>query len=95
MPIFDSENSDGWIFRAERYFNMNQMSNWEKLEVAIVCFEGKTLAWFQWKDGWQPMGRWEDLKILVLERFRPSQEGTQLEKLLVLRQEGSIRDYRH
>lgn len=94
MPIFDGENPDGWIFRTERYFNMNQLSNCEKLEAAAVCFEGEALAWFQWEDDRQPMRRWEDLKTLVMERFRTSQEGTQLEKLLALRQVSSVRDYR-
>lgn len=95
MPIFDGENLDGWIFRAKRYFSMNQLTDWEKLEAVTVCFLGKALAWYQWKDSRQPLRRWVDLKTLLLEHFRPSQEGTQLEKLLALRQEGIIGDYRH
>lgn len=85
MPIFNGENPDGRILRVERYFRINQLSNWEKLEAATVCFEGEALAWYQWEESRQPVRRWEDLKTLVLERFLPSQEGTQLEKLLALK----------
>lgn len=53
MPVFNGEDLDGWIFRAERYFNMNHLRNWERVEAAAICFEGETLAWFQWEDSRQ------------------------------------------
>ena len=31
MPVFDGSNPDGWVFRAERFFNMNvwaKLRNW-------------------------------------------------------------------
>lgn len=76
MPIFNGDNPDGWVFRAHRYFHMNQFSSWEKVEAVVVYFERETLAWCQWKDSRQPMRSWEDLKVQLLERFRPPQEGT-------------------
>ena len=32
MPIFKGENLDEWIFRAERYFVVNQLTDEEKIE---------------------------------------------------------------
>ena len=43
MPIFTGENPDGWLFQAERYFNMNRLSENEKMAVAGVSFEGDAL----------------------------------------------------
>lgn len=94
MPMFNGEDPDGWIFRAERYFNMNRLGNWERVEAAVVCFEGEALAWYQWEESQQPMRTWEDMKLLMLDRFRTSQEGTALEKFLALKQEGTMKDYR-
>lgn len=30
MPVFDGNNPEGWIFRLEHYFNVNQMMKEEK-----------------------------------------------------------------
>lgn len=72
---------------------MNLLSDWEKTEAAALCFEGEPLAWFQWEDGRQIFRSWEDIKGRLLERFRTSQEGSLLEKLLALKQEGTVKDY--
>ena len=47
MPNFEGENLDEWIFRAERYFSINQLSKEEKIESVALCFEAGALAWFQ------------------------------------------------
>ena len=49
MPSFEGENLDEWIFRAKRYFTINQLSEEEKIELAALCFEAGALAWFQWE----------------------------------------------
>lgn len=85
MSIFYGDSPDGWIFRAKRYFSMNHLTNGEKVEVVAVCFEGEALAWFQWEDSRRSVKSWEELKQLLLERFRPSQKGSNLEKFLALK----------
>ncbi|XP_010263147.1 PREDICTED: NADH dehydrogenase [ubiquinone] flavoprotein 1, mitochondrial-like [Nelumbo nucifera] len=46
LPIFDGENPDGWLFRAECYFEINGLLPAERLRVAVVCLEGDALAWY-------------------------------------------------
>jgi len=46
MPLFEGENPDEWIFRAERYFAVNQLADEEKIESAVLYFEAAALAWF-------------------------------------------------
>ena len=94
MPLFEGENPDEWIFRAERYFAVNQLADEEKIESAALCFEAAALAWFQWESRRNGFRSWDTLKRGLRERFRSSQEGTVEERLLALRQEGSVRDYR-
>ena len=45
LPIFDGNNLDGRLFRAERYFEINKLKSAEKLRAAIVCLKGEALAW--------------------------------------------------
>lgn len=51
MPIFEGTDPDGWVFRVERYFSINRLSEEEKVEVTAVCFDGEALAWFNGKKG--------------------------------------------
>lgn len=44
MPIFEGKDLDGWIFRAERYFIVNQLSELEKLESVALYFDGLALT---------------------------------------------------
>ena len=44
MPIFSGENPKGWIFRAELFFEMNHLSEMEKMMATGVSFEDEMLA---------------------------------------------------
>ena len=48
--MFDGEEANLWIFRAERYFSINRLTEMEKLEAAGVCFEGVAQAWLRSKE---------------------------------------------
>ncbi|KAF8398742.1 hypothetical protein HHK36_014600 [Tetracentron sinense] len=93
MPLFDGSNLDGWILMAERYFAFNRFSNEEKLEAAIVAFEGDALLWYQWENKKRSIVFWEEMKILLLKQFRSTQDGSLHEQWLALVQEGSVREY--
>ena len=47
LPLFDGDNPDGWIYRAERYFAMLQFTEAKKITATGICMEGKALTWFQ------------------------------------------------
>ena len=72
MPLFDGCDPDGWIFRAERYFSVNGLMEMEKVDTTVVCLEGPALSWFQWEEKRQRMRTWEDFKLMLLSRFRPT-----------------------
>ncbi|KAL6503456.1 hypothetical protein OROGR_025379 [Orobanche gracilis] len=93
LPIFDGTDPDGWILRAERYFNLNRLSNEEQLEVAIIAFEGDALRRFQWENKRLPIRTWRDMKMMLLRRFRSNAHGTPCEQFLALKQDGTVSDY--
>lgn len=69
----------------------NRFSEAEKLAVAAVSMEGEAaLVWFQWVVRWCPIRNWSELKLMLLDRFRLTQEGSICEKFLSLKQEGSV-----
>lgn len=74
MLVFTGKNLDEWIFRAERYFVLNQLMKEEKLETASLCFEDAALAWYLWEQKRRGVRRWDELKVLMRARFGPSME---------------------
>ncbi|GJW50723.1 ankyrin repeat-containing protein [Tanacetum coccineum] len=93
MTLFDGEDSHGWIYKVERYFEVQDIKLREQLRAAVLCMERQALSWFRWSEARSPFCSWEGLKRRLLERFQSSQEGTLYEQLLAITQEGSTRVY--
>ena len=94
LPIFEGSDPDGWIFRVERYFEINDLRADEKLRAVIVCMEGKALAWYNWEEGHHQFNGWEEFKERLLLRFRSSQEGNLHEQLMSLLQTSTVQENR-
>lgn len=65
LPLFDGTNPDGWILRAERYFNFYRLNEEEKIEATVVALEGQALIWFQCEHRRRQIERWEQAKALI------------------------------
>lgn len=63
------------------------------MEAAILSLEGDALSRFHWEHQQQPIRRWEELKLLLLEYFRPLDEGTLQEQWMSMVQTGTIAAY--
>lgn len=94
LPQFDGTNHDGWLLRAERYFSFYRLTNEEKLEAAVVGFDGDALLWYQWEHRRRPIRSWEDMRSLILQRFRPLHSGTLCEQWLAVKQIRSVAEFR-
>nr|GEV25304.1 ankyrin repeat-containing protein [Tanacetum cinerariifolium] len=93
MPLLDGEDSHGWIYKVERYFEVQDIQPREQPRAAVLCMEGQALSWFRWSEARSPFRSWDGLKRRLLERFQLSQEGTLYEQFLAITQEGSAREY--
>ena len=90
IPVFDGTDPDGWILRAERYFNLNRLNDEEKVEVTVISFEGDAIRWYQWESRRKAISRWEEMRSLLLRQFRSTTNGSLCEQFLALKQDGSI-----
>ncbi|KAL4591834.1 hypothetical protein LXL04_004807 [Taraxacum kok-saghyz] len=93
MPLFDGSNPDGWILRAERYFRFYKLPEEDKIEAAVVSLEGDALLWYQWEHGRRPIRGWEELKAVILRRFRSVAAGKLYEQWLTVSQTGTVTEY--
>ncbi|KAA0055708.1 protochlorophyllide-dependent translocon component 52 [Cucumis melo var. makuwa] len=69
IPIFNGMDLDFWLFKADRYFKIHNLTKSEKMLVAIISFDGLALDWYRSQDERESFKSWDDLKQKILTRF--------------------------
>lgn len=93
IPLFDGENAESWVLRVEQYFELGDFSEEGKLRTVRMCYDGEALLWYRWERDRDPFTSWEQKKFRVLEQFSTSYEMTARERLMTLKQTGTVREY--
>lgn len=88
MRGFDGSDPepDGWMFNAERYFKIHQLSDEEKQSISIIAFVEKALKWFRWVHERLKIEVWNGLKKGIFKIFQPSQKGSLCARFLAVKQ---------
>ena len=61
-----------WTIHVERYFELKEMNDPEKLQAIMVAMEGKALTWYQWWEFSADDPTWSEFWSAVIRRFQPS-----------------------
>ncbi|KAF1882979.1 hypothetical protein Lal_00003161 [Lupinus albus] len=93
IPLFSGDDAFGWTHRLERYFNLKEVADEEKMQATLLALEGKALSWYQWWGRCNPQPSWEGFKLAVIRRFQPSMVQNPFEQLLALKQLGTVEEY--
>lgn len=93
MPVFAGENSESWVYRAEHYFEIHELSEKEKVKVAVVSFAPNEVDWLRWSHYWKPIVSREALKRRMFDHLRPTSKGSFGARLIRIKQEGTYVDY--
>jgi len=94
IPIYDGESDAyNWINKLERFFQMRDILEEEKIQAVMVALDGKALSWFQWWETCNSEIGWGDFKLALLERFQTSAALNPFAALLALKQEETVEEY--
>ncbi|KFK23991.1 hypothetical protein AALP_AAs48021U000700 [Arabis alpina] len=93
LPVFNGEQAEDWISRVEQYFDLGELTDGQKLQEVRVCFSEDALKWYKWEKHRRPFSSWDQLKQRILENFVGSGDLNAGQRLLMLRQEGTVREY--
>ncbi|BAU01952.1 hypothetical protein VIGAN_11133600, partial [Vigna angularis var. angularis] len=69
LPVFEGVDPLNWIDRAERFFELQGVTEEEKVRIAYVSMEGSAGYWYRF---WREKARdrtWEGLKCAMIGRF--------------------------
>ena len=93
LLVFVGDDPEGWLFRVERYFEINRLTPTKKLCAVVVCLEGETLASYYYEDGRRGFRGWSEFREMIFERFRTLQAGTLLDQFFSLRQTDLVQEF--
>ena len=70
LPLIDGGDALEWLLKIKRYFEINNISGEERMELVLITLEGRALNWYQtWED--QVMyPSWRLFREAVLRRFQ-------------------------
>ena len=83
------------VILAERYFQIHKLTDFEKMTVATINFEGPVLNWYRSQEERDKFIDWANLKERLLVRFRSTREGSLYGRFLRIQQTTTVEEYRN
>lgn len=93
MPMFLGENPESWVYRAEHFFEINNLPEIEKVKVAAVSFGQDEVDLFRWSHNRKKVESWKDLEGRMFEFFHDIGQRSLGARLIHIQQESSSSDY--
>ena len=95
FPRFDGEDVQGWIYKCEQSFELENTADTVKVKLASIQLSGKALAWHQsfMKSRNRVWPSWKEHKEAITIRFGTQPFDDPLAELMKLRRHGSIEHY--
>ncbi|KFK38387.1 hypothetical protein AALP_AA3G106900 [Arabis alpina] len=93
LPTFNGTQVENWVMKVEQYFELGEFSESQKLQAVRVCFDDDALMWYRWERDWNPFLNWAQMKHRLISQFASNTNTCAGQRLMTLRQEGSVKDY--
>lgn len=94
LIVFDGDYPVGWIARDENFFEVRHTCSWVKVHLTLICKQGEhTIHWFQFLRKQYLKLIWVEPAADLLRHFGGCNEGSPLESLAILTQDGSMEDH--
>ena len=93
LPNFDGSDPNGWLARAERFFEIHEVRPELKVDMAFVSMEGPAVHWFQCIRLRWPDLNWEKLRSELIKRYCGRRSGNIYEQMASLKQMGTVEEY--
>ncbi|PIN11759.1 hypothetical protein CDL12_15625 [Handroanthus impetiginosus] len=94
FPFFDETDARGWVRKSNWYFQVvSTFPEEQKVPLASMHFQGKAEVWFQNFVEGRNLPSWEELVIVVMEKFDDVVPELIYREFNKLQQEGSVAEY--
>ncbi|XP_039062791.1 uncharacterized protein LOC120207396 [Hibiscus syriacus] len=93
LPMFDGNNSRGWIRKCQIFFNLFGIPEEQKLEIAAMYLTGRDETWFDGYIMQKHRATWYEFEADLCHRFGDKNYSDIIEEFNKLMQKGSVEEY--
>lgn len=93
FSIIKGENPREWVRKCQKYFQLFQVSEFQKTDIVEIHMEGKADVWFQGFKAGIPRISWSELAEEMQRRFEDMGQPNVVEELSKLQQTTSVLMY--
>lgn len=93
FPRFSGDDPSGWIYKCERFFEFNRIEEDQKVKLAVMHLDEKSIHWFQWFEKTQNSLDWKQFTYRLQMRFGPNVFEDAIGELTKLQQHSTVRVY--
>jgi len=90
FPKFNGEDPIGWLYRAEQYFEFQNIRAVQRVQLAAFHLEGIVLQWFRWLKKFRGPLTWDELTQAISLRFGPTEYEDSSKALTRLKQTSTV-----
>lgn len=94
FPKFQGEDPSGWVYKCVSFFfEFNQIEETQKVRLAVMHLDEKTIQWFQWFEKAQKDLDWKSCVLGLTTRFGPNVFEDAIGELTKLTQTSTVKIY--
>ena len=90
MRKFDGKDPVTWILQMEKYFDLNNVQNTQKVRIAILHLEHNTCVWYRWLCSHKKIVTWSTFMEEMIAHYEDAKRNTFFSQLINLNQKGSV-----
>jgi len=93
FPEFDGTDVDGWIRKAEKYFELVRILNEDRVQIAVLYIQGKAEFWWRETGSTAHQLPWHQFCAMLSDRFNEISTCDAIGQFHSLKQTQSVTDY--
>ena len=93
MMKFDGKHPTTWILQMEKFFDLNNVQNTQKVRMATLYLEPNQFVWYQWLCSRKQFITWEIFTEDLVAHYEDTKSNTFFIQLISLKQKGSTMEH--
>ena len=90
MRKFDGKDPVIWILQIEKYFDLHNVKNTQKVRIANLHLEQNAFVWYQWLCSHKKIVTWSIFTEEMIAHYEDTKNNTLFSQLINLKQKGSM-----